>query len=137
MVKNIPYGKVAEQAKQDIDMYRKIKNSLRQNSQDGQRTVVLDIVDRDYYGDQVRNVFTKFNTVCKYKDVDEKMFTEVEYMSHGHNEIWHVSTTTRKTFDDDEHIDIIHGDAKLLIAVIEKIVNDVLVPAREECLQVS
>lgn len=134
MVKNIPYSEVAQTAAEDIEVLRKIKNSLRQ---DGQRTVVLHLADRDYYGDQVRTLFDEFNTESQHEDVDEKTYTTVETVEYNNGHVWHVYTTVRKQYDQDVHVDVIRGDTDALINLIERIVNEVLVPAREECLRVS
>lgn len=125
-----PYDKVAKTAAEDIGNLLTIKKSLRQ---DGQRTFMISLADRDYYGDQIRSVFDDFSTLFEYND--EKVNTKVEYMSYGHSQIWHVSMSLSQRFGDDIHTDIIRGDLDLLLAVIRSIVLDVLLPARKKCLK--
>jgi hypothetical protein len=132
--KNKPqYDEVAQQAKQDIDTLRRIKRSIRQGDE---RTVVLSLSERDYYGSKVRSVFDQMDMVSKYSEIDRQT-TRVEHMSRKNNTVWHVGTIVRNTFEDDQHTDTLRGDPALLVTMIDSIIENVLVPARQECLRVS
>ncbi|MDB2276862.1 hypothetical protein PM022_20545, partial [Halorubrum ezzemoulense] len=85
----------------------------------------------------VRQLFNEFSTVSKHKDVEQKMYTTVETVEYNNGHVWHASTTVRQQHDQDVHTDVIRGDTSALINLTERIVNEVLVPAREECLRVS